>query len=264
MKEFIVKNKRSITAAGVCLLIAGITMSFQPLQFGPIQHYDSLSETGDTIPSKKEWHEKMTMKEYDELMKNLDVEMKKAMEEVSAIDAGKLSKEIAASLKDLDTDKIKLELANAMKAVDFASLQKEISQSMKEVEWNKISAEVQHSLDQAKKEIEHINTDAINKQLENAKLEMERSKTALEKIDFDKIIKEAGENVEKAREMLQLQKEFFNELEKDGLINHKDGFIIEYKDKSLYINGKKQSDSVTGKYRRYIPGEDYKISIDKQ
>jgi hypothetical protein len=78
------KKQRSITAAGVCLLIAGITMSFQPLQFGPIQHYDSLSEPGDTIPSKKEWHEKMTMKEYDELMKNLDVEMKKAMEEVSA------------------------------------------------------------------------------------------------------------------------------------------------------------------------------------
>jgi hypothetical protein len=123
-------------------------------------------------------------------------------------------KKIAASLKDLDTDKIKLELANAMKAVDLASLQKEISQTMKEVEWNKISAEVQHSLDQAKKEIEHINTDAINKQLENAKLEIERSKTALEKIDFDKIIKEAGENVEKAKEMLQLQKEFFNELEK--------------------------------------------------
>ena len=31
----------------------------------------------------------------------------------------------------------------------------------------------------------------------------------------------------------------FNEMEKDGLINQKDGFSIEFKDKDLYINGNK-------------------------
>jgi hypothetical protein len=264
MKEFIAKNKRSITAMGICLLIGGINMSFQPLQFGPLQHYGSLSEPVDTVPAKKEWRDKMTIKEYDDMMKNLEVEMKKATAEVSSLDARKLANEIASSLEELNSDKVKLEIAEAMKDVDFTAIQKEITKAMKEAECSKISEEVKHSLDQAKKEMKHINMDAINEELEKAKIEMEKSKTAIEKIDFDKIIKEAGENVEKAREMLQLQKEFFNELEKDGLINSKDGFTIEYKDKSLYINGKKQSDAVTGKYRHYIPGDDYKITIDKE
>lgn len=264
MKAFIAKNKKIIAAAGICLLIAGITMSFQPLQFGPIQHYGSLSETPDTIPDKKERHEKMTMKEYDEMMNNLTADMRKAFAEVKSIDAGKLAKEIEASLKELDAEKIKMQINKAMKEVDFAAIQKEVSSAMKEVEWAKISEEVKHSLNQAKKEMEHINMDAVNEQIEKAKAAMEKSKSALEKIDFDNILKEAGKNIEEAKQMLKLQKEMFSEMESDGLINPKDGFTIEYKDKTLYINGKKQPANVTGKYKRYIPGNDYKITIEKE
>ena len=264
MKAFIAKNKKPIAAAGICLLIAGTTMSFQPLQFGPIQHYDSLNEVPDTTPVKKGAHEKMTMKEYDEMMNNIHSEMKKAFDEVKSIDANKLAKEIEASLKQIDADKIKMEIDKAMKEVDFASIQKDISKALKDVEWAKISDEVKLSLDQAKKSIEHIDTEEINIQIEKAKAAMEKSKTALEKIDFEKIMKDAGKSIDEARQMLKLQKELFNELEADGLINSKDGFTIEYKDKSLYINGKKQTDSVTDKYRKYIPGNNYKITIDKE
>jgi hypothetical protein len=264
MKVFIANKKKSIAAAGVCLLLAGITMSFQPLQFGPIQHYNSLSETPDTIPGKKERHEKMTMKEYDEMMNNLTADMRKTFEEVKSIDATKLAKEIEASLKELDAEKIKLEINKAMKEVDFAAVQKEVSLAMKEVEWAKISDEVKHSLNQAKKEIKEIDMEEINEQIEKAITAMEKSKTDLEKIDFDNILKEACKNIEEAKQMLKLQKELFNEMEADGLIHSKDGFTIEYKDKSLYINGKKQPDNVAQKYKRYIPGDDYKITIEKE
>lgn len=264
MKAFIATNKRTITAAVICLLLAGITMSFQPLQFGPIQHYDSLSETPDTIPGKKERHEKMTMKQYDEMMNNLNADMRKAFEEVKSIDAAKLAKEIEASLKELDAEKFKMEIEKAMKDVDFAAIQKEVSNAMKEVEWARVSEEVKHSLNQAKKEMEHINMDAVNGQIEKATTAMEKSKSALEKIDFDNILKEACKNIEEAKQMLKLQKELFNEMEADGLIHSKDGFTIEYKDKSLYINGKKQPDNVAQKYKRYIPGDDYKITIEKE
>ena len=263
MKAFIAKHKKHIAVAVICLLIAGISMSFYPLQFGPIQHYDSLAETTDTVPAKSK-QEKMTMTEYTKLMRDLNADVQKALEDIRLIDADKLSKEIAASLKDLDADKIKLELAKAMKEVDFTRIEKELHEAMNNVQLGKINEEVKASLEQAKREMEKINMDVINKEIEKAKIEMEKSKNALEKIDFDKIMKEAGASIDKAKQILQLQKEFFTELEKDGLINPKDGFSIEYKNKSLYINGKKQSETVTDKYRHYIPDDHYKITIDKE
>jgi len=56
----------------------------------------------------------------------------------------------------------------------------------------------------------------------------------------------------------------FNEMEKDGLINSKEGFTIEYKNKDLYIDGKKQSEKTTGKYRKYFKQDHFKIRIDKE
>lgn len=264
MKVFIANNKKIIAAAAACLLIAGITMSFQPLQFGPIQQYDSLTEKRDTTPPKNHWQEKMTMKQYDEMMQSMDLEMKKAFEEIKSVDAAKLAKEMEASLKELDADKLKLEAEKAIRDIDLKEVQKEIAKAMKEVEWAKINEEVKLSLDKAKTAMEQINMNDVQMQIDKAKEEMERSKTALEKIDFEHIMKEAGKNIKEAKQMLLLQKEMFSEMGKEGLINSKDGFTIEFKNKSLYINGKKQSDSVTGKYRKYIPGDDYKITIEKE
>ena len=161
-------------------------------------------------------------------------------------------------------DKLKLETSNALKDIDLASIQKEMSKAMKDVEWVKINEEVKHSLDKARMAMENINMNDVHMQIDLAKAEMEKSKIALEKIDLDNIMKEAGKNMEHAKQALQLEKEMFTEMEKDGLINSKEGFKIEYKNKSLYINGKKQSDTVTGKYRKYIPGNDYKINIEKE
>jgi DNA repair exonuclease SbcCD ATPase subunit len=264
MKAFIANNKKSIAATGICLLIAGITLSFQPLQFGPVQHYGSLSEAQDTIPSKKQQHEKMTMKDYDEMVKSLSAEMQKAIAEVKSIDAAKIAKEIEACLRELDAEKIKLEVNKAMKEVDIAAIQKEVKIAMKEMEYAKISEDIKQSLNDVKTEIEHIDMEEVNEQIKKAKAELKKSKTTLEKIDFESIIKEAGKNIEAAKQMMKLQKELFNEMEADGLINIKEGFIIEYNDKALYINGKKQPDTVTQKYKRYIPGNNYRITIEKE
>ena len=56
----------------------------------------------------------------------------------------------------------------------------------------------------------------------------------------------------------------FTEMEQDGLINSKQGFNIEYKNKNLYINGAKQSEQVTSKYRKYFKDEHFEITIDKE
>lgn len=77
-------------------------------------------------------------------------------------------------------------------------------------------------------------------------------------------MKEAEKNVKEAEKTLQLQKEMLEEMEKDGLINTKAGFSIEYKNKELFINENRQPESVTGKYKKYIKGEHYKITIKKE
>jgi hypothetical protein len=55
----------------------------------------------------------------------------------------------------------------------------------------------------------------------------------------------------------------FSEMEKEGLIDQKDGFSIELKNKALFINGKKQPEATYEKYRKYIKGDSFKIKISK-
>jgi hypothetical protein len=48
------------------------------------------------------------------------------------------------------------------------------------------------------------------------------------------------------------------------LISSKEGFTIEYKNKELYIDGKKQSVKTTDKYQKYFKKEHFKITIEKE
>ena len=51
------------------------------------------------------------------------------------------------------------------------------------------------------------------------------------------------------------------EMEKDELLNKKESNTIEYKNKELLINGKKQSPEVTEKYRKYFKGNNFKLKF---
>ncbi len=99
--------------------------------------------------------------------------------------------------------------------------------------------------------------------MNKAKIEIEKSKQEIEKINFDEILKNANDGILKAKKELQLTKAMFNEMEKDGLISQKDGFTIELKNKSLIVNGKKQPDATFEKYKKYIKGDSFKITISK-
>ena len=70
--------------------------------------------------------------------------------------------------------------------------------------------------------------------------------------------------LKKAKTELKDTKEMISEMEKDGLVDSKKGFELEYKDKVLYIDGKKQTEKVTEKYRKYFKKEHFKIRIDKE
>lgn len=240
-------------------------MSFQNGPFGPLDKLDSLTALQDTIPEQnKQYKHKMNIRDFDQLMLDMDKEMLNVQTEVTKIDLEKMHQDISASLNKVDFDKIKMDIDKALKDIDLQKIELGVKSALKEIDWNKVNNEVKLSLQEAKKEIEKIKMTEIKKEIEKAKLEIEKSRNEIKKINVDEIMKNARAGIAKAKEELSRTKEMFNAMEKDGLINQKDGFTIEYKDKTLLINGRKQNEAITGKYRQYIKGDSFKISIGKE
>jgi Asp-tRNA(Asn)/Glu-tRNA(Gln) amidotransferase A subunit family amidase len=223
----------------------------------------------DTVPGK-DYKGSMKMKDFDKLQSELDKSLLQVNEEMKKIDLSAMQKEIEASLKAVDMEKIMKDVESSLKSIDLEKMMADISSSLKDVNLELKSSEIEKAMQEAKKEIEkakleikEVDREAIKKELEKAKLEIDKIKPEIDKIDMDKIINEARAGIDKAKEELKLTREMFTEMEKDGLINSKEGFTVEYKDKSLYIDGKKQSEKITDKYRKYFKQEHFKMKIDK-
>lgn len=256
-----------MTATGIAACLVGIiTLSFQD---SPFVHsmLDRSAAFQDTVPLKKHKNS-MTMKEFDRLSENLD---KDIANELKKIDLAKIEEDIRASLKDVDLDKIMKEVELSLKEINSEKILADVKKELDHINLDEINAETKQALSDANKEVEKameeikkIDKDAIKKEIENARLEVEKSRSVYRKIDMDKIMQEAQQGIEKARLELKQIKAMFNEMEKDGLIDPKQGFSIEYKDKYLYINGTRQSDQVTDKYRKYFKEDHFEITIDKE
>ena len=260
------KNKSSLTGIAACLLVGIITLSFQD---SPFVHsmLDKSSAFQDTVPLKKHKNS-MTMKEFDRLSENLD---KDIANELKKIDFAKIEQEVRASLKEVDLDKILKEVESSLKEIDTEKMLAEVKKGLDQIDFEKVNIDIRKELANANKEllkaqeeIKKIDKEAIKKEIENARLEVEKSREAFRKTDMSKIMKEVQEGIEKAKQELKQVKAMFNEMEKDGLINPNKGFSIEYKGKDLYINGTKQSEQVTDKYREYFKEDHFEITIDKE
>jgi hypothetical protein len=275
MKEFILKNKKAIISAIAVLLIGGITMSFQDSpfsysQFTVPENQDLKPCCKDTIPDKED-NGSMKMKDFDNLQKTLDRSLQQAMEEVKKIDFTKMQKDMEASLKSVDMEKIMKDVELSLKNIDIDKIVADVKSSLNDIDWADKNGEIEKALKEATKEIEKakleikdIDQEAIKKELDKAKEEVEKSKVEMDKIDMNKIMDEAKVSIDKAKEELRATKEMFNEMERDGLIDPKQGFTIEYRNKDLYIDGKKQSEQTTDKYRKYFKKDHYKIKIEKE
>lgn len=269
MKQIILKNKKALAGIVACLVIGGITMSFQDTPFY-YRVLDSPQTVNDTFP-KKHATGSIRMKDFDKLQQQLDENMLLVNQELKKIDVDAIQKQIELSLKEIDIDKIRRDVELSLKDLDVEKMMADVRSSLKDVNWDKTNAEMKfamedakQSLEKAKEAIKKINTDEIKKEMDNAKLEMEKSRDEINKIDINKIMAESKQHIEKAKEELNLVKAMFNEMEKDGLISKKDGFTIEYKNKDLYINGLKQKEQVTDKYRKYFKEDHFTMTIDKE
>ncbi len=208
---------------------------------GKQQHTYKQAST-DTLPLKER---KITdldaaIAELDKV--NIQLEIEKAMKDVNIalkeLDAAKINKEIQAAMKEIDLSKLKTEIAQAMKEVDVARLQTDLA-SLANIDWEKIQAEV--------KKVEQVDFTALEKELAGVREEMQQLQPKLEK----EMLK-AQEEIAKAKETLKEYKTFVDGLEKDGLINKKEGYSIEHKDGKLIINGEEVSPKIYKKNEPFL------------
>lgn len=268
MKQFILNQKKAITGIGAAMLIGVVTLSFQD---SPLIHQrpELQIATDDTLPEKNK-KESMTMKEYDEMMQDLDKNMQRIGEDLKKIDFSFIGKSVENALKEVDMDMIMKETSLAIKSIDLDRILSDVRSSLKEINSEKINTELSEAMTEAKKELEkakvemkEIDKESIRKAMDEARKEIEKARLEISKLDMDKIRSEVDKGIGEAKEELGRTKALFNALEKDGLISRKDGFSIEYKNRELYINGKKQPESVTDKYRSYFSKDHFSITIDK-
>jgi len=224
-------------------------MSFQDTPY--VNQIIDSRQPVDTVPDKFSNHT-LSMKELDDLMITLELDMSGLEKSLKEIDMDHISKQVELSLKEIDMEKIMADVQLSLSDIDWKEHEGEIKKALEEAK-----AEMQ----EAKLELKSINKDEIKKELEQAKKELEKTKIELKEIDMDKIRKEANEGIKEAKADLELTREMFKEMEKDGLVDSKKGFTVEFKNKELFINGVKQSSKITEKYRKFKEG-DFKMKIN--
>ena len=263
MKQFILKHSKALAGIACALLLGGILMSFQDSPFVH-QQFDLQQVSDDTLPDKN-YDDHMKLKDFDKLISELDGKiMSQVGDAIKTIDLDKIEKDVENSLKGLDMEHIMKTVELSLKNIDLDKIREDVTSSLKTVDWDKNNKEIDKAMQEAKEEIEKARQEINNIDRKEISKELENAKHEIKKIDVDKIMREARAGIDEAKEELKQTRAMFNEMERDGLIDQKDGFSIEYKHKNLYINGKKQAENITDKYRKYFKGDHFKMTIDKE
>jgi len=243
-------------------------------------HFAGDQQYSDTVPPKKSKTEReKKVRNLDEAIEelestNIDLEMKNAMKEVEKalreLDASKIQVEVEKALREVDMKKIQEELRESLAKVDGEKIKAEVEKALREVDFSKIKSDLEKSMKEM--DMEKLKMD-LN--MENVKEEMRKVEKELQNIgpEIKRSLENAKVEIEKAKVELKEFKGFVDGLEKDGLINKKEGYTLKHKDGELFINGKKQSTEVYNKYKSFLEkhksftiddeaGDDFNIDID--
>lgn len=199
----------------------------------------------DTVPDRSK-----KIRDIDDALQELERSKAEVDRSLKEIDFEKMEKEIKEATQNLqlNSEKMKAQIEEAMKQVDAAKIQADIQKSLKEVDAAQLKAEIEAS-------VAKIDWDKMHKELEKAKaVDFEKIEANLKKMkpEIEKSMKEAHASLEKAKKELTAYKNFIDGLDKDGLLNKKENYTIEYKSGELTINGKKQPAEVVNKYNSFL------------
>lgn len=232
--------------------------------FGSIQaQIDKAMQSVDFDKLQKEINESMSKIDFDKM----NLEWKDAMKK---IDFGKINKEIEEAMKNADFEKFNHEWKEGWNKVDMEKLQKEIKESMDKV--SKIDMEkMKVDMEKAQKQMQEEFRDAqkwnqkeFKEEMEKVQKELQELKLDLKNEDFNfkKIMEETNEGIEKARVEMKGYQEMVYAMEADGLLSTAGDYKIDYRNSEISINGKKQSQAVSDKYKKYFNKD--KVSIIKE
>ncbi len=242
----------------ILLMVSGLTLALVSWR-GQQQNGKDRQAQNDTIPKKssqpKDLDEVLAELEglnLEETMKNARIEIEKAMKE---IDTDKIRLEIDKAMKEVDFDKIQKQIEESIAKVDLTEMKAEMEKAMKEIDVEKLQAQIKESfrevdMEKIKKEMEKV------RDIDMKKLEADLSKMKEELKDIgpriDKELANAKVEIEKAKVEIKEFKGFVDGLEKDGLISKKEGFTLKHENGELFINGKKASEQVYNRYRDFL------------
>jgi esterase/lipase len=256
------KRSSLIRKLPIAALALGVVLATAAFQSKPVK---TKQPTTDTVPERNK-----KVKDIDDALEELEKSKLEVDRSLKDIDFEKIESEVREATKNLhiDAEKMKVQIDRAMKEVDAAKIQAHVQQSLKEVDAAKIKVELDKAmkevdLEKIKTEIEasvaKVDWDKINKEMEKVKeIDFQKIETDLKKMrpELEKSMKGAQESIEKARKELTGYKSLIDGLDKDGLINKKEAYTIEYKDGQLTINGKKQTAEVVDKYNSFLKGHE--------
>ena len=226
----------------------------------------------DTVP-KKEIREKK-IRDLDDVLDELNavdfkMDMEKMQKELAEsmkkIDMKKMQLDIEKTMREVDFEKIQKEIEQSMAKIDFPNIEKEMAKAMKEIDAAKIQREVQESMEKINWEKMKGEFDKVKEiDMKKMQLDMEKMQTELSKIgpEIEKSMEKAKVGIEKAKAEMKEYNEFVDGLEKDGLLNRKDGYTIKHRDGELFINDKKASDATYSKYKTFLD-KHKKFTIEK-
>ncbi len=194
MKQFILKNKKTLMGIGVVLLLGSITMSFQD---SPIlrQKFELQKSLEDTLPEKdNEGIIKMT--NCDKLTLDLNKTLMEVGVEMKKIDFSFIQKEVENAINEIDLQKILKETQLSLKNIDLDKILTEVKSSLKDINWDEKNSEILKTINEAKKienvslEIRGIDRSVVDKVMEQCKEAIEKIKLTLKNVDIDKIMHE--------------------------------------------------------------------------
>ncbi|HTF31863.1 MAG TPA: hypothetical protein VK625_23560 [Flavitalea sp.] len=285
MKEFLHNRKRNR------IILLGVTGLFCLTLIGwnhePVNQQGDTIYYRDTVPSGES--QSTRQRDLDRELKKLE-EAKSKMEEISGKNWQEISENLQKELKKINTEEIKVQIDLALKDVDMKKINEDIKVALKEIDLEGLQQRISESLADVNVKVD-INTDEIRKAIAEAKVDLKKELQEVKKINTEEIkeamqaaeidikkamaeikidkslfaesMKDAKKGIEKAVEEVKGYQEMIYSMEKDGLLNTREDYNIEYRNGSIFINDKKQSEVVTSKYQKYFPKENMTITKKK-
>jgi hypothetical protein len=217
---------------------------------------EQLSKDNDTTKNSKR-NKNEAVKGFDQLdieLKQLDMHLDQLNDE----------------LRNVDFSEVQRHLNEAMKKLDEQKISEKINQSLKKIDWNKMD----HELNESLAKIDKVKFLEVKKEIEKAKAQIEKQKLNMRfdvpdidekklRLGTEKAMKKARLSIQNAKEEMKNMQAFINALQADGLIDKSKAYKIEVKEGELYINGKKQSNEVSEKYKKYYKQKNFTININE-